>query len=41
MWRKEEYSPKRRMKTEMKNILDGGTKNDKVSSGQSPPHSHP
>jgi hypothetical protein len=34
---KEEYFSKRRMRTGMKNILDGGAISDKVSSGQSPP----
>ncbi|MCI86969.1 hypothetical protein A2U01_0108250, partial [Trifolium medium] len=33
----EDYSPKRGMKTEMENILDGETKSSKVTSGQSPP----
>jgi hypothetical protein len=32
----EEYFPKRRIKTEMRNILDGRTMSGKVSSGQSP-----
>jgi hypothetical protein len=34
---KEEYFPKQGMETEMGNILDDGTRNGKVSSGQSSP----
>ncbi|MCI89243.1 hypothetical protein A2U01_0110531, partial [Trifolium medium] len=33
----EEYSPKRGMRTEMENILDGGARSGKVSSVQSMP----
>jgi hypothetical protein len=33
----EEYSPKRKMRTGMENILDGGARSGKVSFGQSPP----
>ncbi|MCI61225.1 hypothetical protein A2U01_0082482 [Trifolium medium] len=36
MGMEEEYSPKRGMKTEMRNILDGGAMSGKVSSAQSP-----
>ncbi|MCI76638.1 hypothetical protein A2U01_0097908 [Trifolium medium] len=32
----EEYSPKRRMRTGMVNILDGGARSGKVPSVQSP-----
>ncbi|MCI45449.1 hypothetical protein A2U01_0066688, partial [Trifolium medium] len=31
----EEYSPKREMKTEMRNILNGGTRSGKVHPAQS------
>jgi hypothetical protein len=31
----EEYSPKREMRMGMGNILDGGTRSPKISSGQS------
>jgi hypothetical protein len=34
---KGEYSPKRRMRTGMKNTLNGGAMNGKVSSAQFPP----
>jgi hypothetical protein len=34
----EDYSPKREMETRMENILDGGSRSGKVSSGQSQPH---
>jgi hypothetical protein len=33
----EEYSPKRGMRTGMRNILDDGARSGKVSSGHSPP----
>ncbi|MCI90715.1 hypothetical protein A2U01_0112009, partial [Trifolium medium] len=35
MWIEEEYSPKREMRTEMGNILNGGTRSGKVPSAQS------
>jgi hypothetical protein len=37
MGMKEEYSPKWGMETEIENILDGGARSVKVSSGQSSP----
>ncbi|MCI63974.1 hypothetical protein A2U01_0085231, partial [Trifolium medium] len=33
----EEYSPKREMRTGMRNILDGGARSGKISSVHSPP----
>ncbi|MCI33341.1 hypothetical protein A2U01_0054558 [Trifolium medium] len=38
MGMEEEYSLKRGMRTGMGNILDGGARDGKVSSAQSPPH---
>jgi hypothetical protein len=35
---KEEFSPKREIKTGMENILNGRVRGGKVSSGQSPLH---
>ncbi|MCI37380.1 hypothetical protein A2U01_0058604, partial [Trifolium medium] len=37
MGMKEEYSPKRGMRTGMENILDGGVRSGKVPSAQSTP----
>jgi hypothetical protein len=37
MGMEEEFSPKRGMGTEIENILDGGARSVKVSSGQSSP----
>jgi hypothetical protein len=38
MMMEEKFSPERGMETGMRNILDGGAKDGKISSGQSPPH---
>jgi hypothetical protein len=37
----EEYSPKREIRTEIENTLDGGARNGTISSAQYPPHLHP
>ncbi|MCI51943.1 hypothetical protein A2U01_0073187, partial [Trifolium medium] len=34
----EEYSPKQKMRTWMRNILDDEARSGKISSAQSPPH---